>query len=135
MTFFFLYFETANKISTNYSAFSEVGKFNIPDEIYAGKTQVIFSDKKYSAHIISDETKQSANNFFQKGSDRIKSLLFDFIRDRIQNECIIANLAGYIETNDDIIPVIKSIKHIKYEYLKECLIRMNFHYSGISVNK
>jgi hypothetical protein len=96
-----MYFETPNSLSTNYKGFSDIGAFSIPDQLYAGKISVIYQNKKQEAHLIADESRQSANNFFLKGGDYLKKQLMNFIESRIHNDCIIAHVSGYIENNDN----------------------------------
>jgi hypothetical protein len=101
MSFFIMYFETPNSLSTNYKGFADIGMFSIPDQLYAGKVSIIYHNKKLNAHLIADESRQSANNFFLMGGDHLKKQLIDFIESRIHNDCIIAHVSSYIENNDN----------------------------------
>jgi hypothetical protein len=135
MSFFLLYFETKNNKSTSYAGFSDVGVFNVPNEIFAGNTQVIFDRKKYNAAVISDETGQCANNFFSKKGLLLRLKLFNFIEHRLGNNSIISNLAGFISSNGDYAINIGNIKYIEYEFLETFFRRDNFHFTGLGIRK
>ncbi len=118
MSRYLVYFELKNKKSTNYSGFSKVGKFNIPEKIYAGDIQVLFKEKKLSGNIISDESRLSANNFFLKKSTALHNILFDFIEERMRNECIIPCLSTFIHMNKKRAILITKIEEINIAKIK-----------------
>lgn len=118
MSLFFLYFELKNTNSKNYQGFNEVGKFYIPDLICAGRITVLFENKLYEAGIISDESKQCSNNFFQKNNDNIKNILIDFISLRLKNSCVKAYLVGFIYTNQNLIQVVQKGSVVSVEELR-----------------
>ena len=102
MSFFLLYFETTNASSTNFKGFAEVGVFRIPEKMNAGNITVRFNGKNYTAGIISDETRQCANNLFLK-KNSLKDQLLDFVKNRLSNESVIGHLSGYIYSNESIV--------------------------------
>jgi len=117
MSFFLAYFETNNPKSTNYSEFKDVGKFSVPHDIYGGQILILHETKSYNAAIISDETRQCANNLFVKNESR--KILFNFIESRIRlSHCIMPALGGFIMKNNQNSISAQKIEIVKLDYFK-----------------
>lgn len=101
MSFFLIYFESKNSTSSNYRKFSAVGNFQVPKNIFAGKIDGTCCGLKFSGAIISDYSGQSANNFFLKNGNILRTELISFIEQRLDNECIISNLFGFMFNGED----------------------------------
>lgn len=101
MSSFLLYFEEINQESKNYKGFAEVGLFQTPETIFSGSIRATINGRNFNAAIISDKTHQSCNGFFQENSERADNIkiLFNFIENRLTNDCIIPNIAKFIFNN------------------------------------
>ena len=130
MSLYLMYFETKNPDCTEYARFSEVGKFQVPEVISAGERSVLFDGKEYRGGIISDTSKMCANNFFLKRGDDIKLVLIKFVSERMENNCVVANLFGFIEGASP--PTIKNLKAIPYSKLEQAFTAENFK-NGLGV--
>lgn len=105
MSSFLLYFEEKNQESKNYKEFTEVGLFRIPETIFAGSIRATINGRSFNAAMISDKTHQSCNEFFQKNSEREDNIkiLFNFIENRLSNDCIIPSIAKFMFNNQSTI--------------------------------
>ena len=101
MSSFLLYFEEKNQESKNYKGFAEVGLFKVPEAIFAGSIRATINGRSFNAAMISDKTHQSCNGFFHKNSERADNvkILFNFIENRLTNDCIVPNIAKFIFDN------------------------------------
>ncbi|WP_412527338.1 hypothetical protein [Burkholderia lata] len=84
MSYFLVYFEKKNSDSKNYARLSSVGKFSVPSEIFAGWVSVIYEGRKRTAALVSDWSRQAANDLFGKSGAGARQQFFDFINDRLQ---------------------------------------------------
>lgn len=107
MSYFLSYFEVKNKKSENYKGFSEVVNFSIPAEIDGGNISVIYQGKIYKATILTDLSRQCSNDLFSDVGSLERSMLLDFILERLQNGCVTPCLVSFMEP-EKIIQVIKS---------------------------
>lgn len=98
MSYFMAYFETNNKQSQNYTGFSDIGRYVFPKKIYGGSIIVCLKGKEHKASIITDFSKQSANDYFLKKGMSTRDYLIKFIAERSRNESIISNIIEYIDT-------------------------------------
>lgn len=89
MSYCLIYFESKNKNSNNFSGFSEVGNFTFPSKIKHEKRKIIFENKEYMAIYF----------FFFDNCDTWDIELIKFINQRLNNDCIIAYLGIYFETD------------------------------------
>lgn len=90
MSSFLLYFEEINQESKNYKGCAEVGLFQTPEPIFSGSICATINVRN-----------QSCNGFFQENSERADNIkiLFNFVENRLTNDCIIPNIAKFIFNN------------------------------------
>ncbi|MDP9511625.1 hypothetical protein WIN67_19165 [Pseudomonas idahonensis] len=98
MSYFMAYFEINNKQSQDYNGFTDVGNFIMPKKIYGGTILINRNGKVHKASIITDLSKQSANDYFLKRGTSARSELINFIVERTKNNSIISCVVGYIDT-------------------------------------
>ncbi|WP_157648157.1 hypothetical protein [Burkholderia ubonensis] len=99
MSYFLIYFEKNNSNSNDYGGFSSVGKFSIPPEIFGGWVDICYEGKKRTAALVTDWSRQAANDLFRKEGEGARRQLIDFLGERLKNKSVVACLAGYIENN------------------------------------
>ncbi|MBF5010422.1 hypothetical protein [Burkholderia pseudomultivorans] len=99
MSYFLIYFEKSNPNSSDYDGFPFVGKFSIPPEIFGGWVDVCYEGKKRRAALVTDWSRQAANDLFRKEGEGARRQLIDFLGERLKNKSVVACLAGYIEDN------------------------------------
>lgn len=100
MSFFLAYFESKNRLATDFKGFSDVGNFCVPESMRAGNINILLGEKKYNGQLVSDHSFQSANDLFRKKEGgELREELFRFIAGRLLNTCVVANIVGYILRN------------------------------------
>lgn len=116
MSVFLGYFETKNIDSKNYDDFANVGIFQFPQIFLINNTNIFFNKKIYKAFIFGDDSKMCANNFFtKKNSKEIRKILSDFIKERVKNECVIANIFLFINDGKNYIELSNICFRVKFE--------------------
>lgn len=126
MSLFLAYFEEKNEKSTNYQGFKDVGKFQIPQEINAGKIDVLHNDMVYSASLISDHSRQSINYVLNNKDIQSRRKIIEFIKNRQSNECIKSIIIGFIEGANEM--TIKSLKKAEIRNLENLFQANNFQH-------
>ncbi|MDY7804517.1 hypothetical protein [Burkholderia stagnalis] len=123
MSYFLIYFEKNNSNSSDYSGFSSVGKFSIPPEIFGGWVNICYEGKKRTAALVTDWSRQAANDLFRKEGEGARQQLIDFLSERLKNKSVIACLAGYIENNSGSLANIEGANFLRAGKIEELLAR------------
>lgn len=125
MSLYLVYFESKNSLSLNYDGFKDVGNYIFPKIFKPESSQIKFNEKNHKASIFGDGTCMSANNFFLKSGKNLQLELLKFIEQRLRNDCIIANLFGFIRNSDNS-PIVKNLKTINLIDLENQFLVENF---------
>lgn len=123
MSYFLVYFEKSNSNSTDYSGFLSVGKFSIPSEIFGGWVNVLYEDKERVAALVTDWSRQAANDMFKREGEGARRQLIDFIGKRLKNKSVVACLAGYIENNSGDLVAMEKERLLRVGQIGEFLAR------------
>ena len=126
MSLFLVYFESKNAASTNYAGFSDVGAFDLPSGLAAGKIELTFEEKHYVGQLVSDLSRQSANDFFMKNGAALRRELFDFVEERVRNDCFVASLVGYVERHGNEGLAVMNLRVVTVEQLAGSFDREQF---------
>ncbi|UXU90155.1 hypothetical protein [Burkholderia sp. S-53] len=123
MSYFLIYFEKKNSNSKEYGDFLSVGKFSIPSEIFGGWVDICYEGKKRTAALVTDWSRQAANDIFRKEGEGARQQLIDFLDGRLRNKSVVACLAGYIENNSGALAEVEVGSLLRVGQIEELLAR------------
>ncbi|MGU7841019.1 hypothetical protein ACV22V_16270 [Burkholderia sp. AW33-5] len=123
MSYFLIYFEKNNSTSNYYNDFSLVGKFSIPPEIFGGWVDICYKGKKMTGALVTDWSRQAANDIFRKEGEGARRQLIGFLSERLKNKSVVACLTGYIENNSGDLVDIEEGNFLKVGQIGELLAR------------